>query len=58
MELLKLEVFRRKGAKILAYMRVLPYLCGNNTCHASHKNSAPGQVLDFYRVRVYKNNTL
>lgn len=20
----------------------------NNTCHASHKNSAPGQVFDFY----------
>jgi len=24
----------------------------NNTCHASHKNSAPGQVFAFYRLLV------
>ena len=26
----------------------------NNTCHASHKNSAPGQVFAFYRLLVSK----
>jgi len=25
----------------------------NNTCHASHKNSAPGQVFAFYRLLVF-----
>ncbi len=27
----------------------------NNTCHASHKNSAPGQVFAFYRLLVFKS---
>jgi hypothetical protein len=26
----------------------------NNTCHASHLNSAPGQVFAFYRLLVFK----
>lgn len=25
----------------------------NNTCHASHKNSAPGQVFAFYRLLAF-----
>ncbi len=28
----------------------IAYIVGNNTCHASHLNSAPGQVFAFYRV--------
>ena len=28
----------------------IAYIIGNNTCHASHLNSAPGQVFAFYRV--------
>lgn len=27
----------------------------NNTCHASHSNSAPGQVFAFYRLLVFKS---
>ena len=28
------------------------YLCPNNTCHASHMNSAPRQVFAFYKVYI------
>jgi len=28
----------------------IAYIMGNNTCHASHLNSAPGQVFAFYGV--------
>gem|GEM_PF-6631492 len=27
----------------------------NNTCHASHLNSAPGRVFAFYRLLVFKS---
>ena len=36
------------SVKIFAGMNFcITFVC-NNTCHASHKNSAPGQVFDFY----------
>ncbi len=28
----------------------IAYIMSNNTCHASHLNSAPGQVFAFYGV--------
>ena len=30
----------------------MPYICINNTSHASHLNSAPGLVFDFYWVNL------
>ncbi len=28
----------------------IAYIIANNTCHASHLNSAPGQVFAFYGI--------
>ncbi len=32
----------------------LLYICTNNTSHASHQNSAPGLVFDFYKPCIYE----
>ncbi len=36
--------------KKLDNFRSINYIESNNTCHASHLNSAPGQVFAFYGV--------
>ena len=58
MELHKLKIFRKKYTMELAYMQVLSYLCGNNTCHASRQISAPGQVFDFIGLVDIKIHTV
>jgi hypothetical protein len=47
------------GANMFAFSKNCHIFDTNNTCHASRKNSAPGQVFAFYRLLVFKPlNTL
>jgi len=47
------------GANMFAFSKNCHIFDTNNTCHASHQNSAPGQVFAFYRLLVFKPlNTL
>ena len=44
--------------RIFCFVSLLTTFAGNNTCHASHKNSAPGRVFAFYIPQVLLNLNL
>jgi hypothetical protein len=48
----RITEWQNKNCPSLGITNVRLYLCTNHTCHASHQNSAPGQVFDFIGALV------